>query len=238
MKGENMADSNIELELYLVRHGESKGNNGEYKDKSKAENADAPLSDKGVREAELLGEFFSECRLDAIFSSGLERSLRTGHEVALRQKDDGAKQVEVHGVFTECNTCDECAGRTIAEIKEKFPLMINAEGTDPDEKKISGKENDTDEQLLERGKQALKYIRDRFHNGEKVMVTSHAAINTFIMYAALGLSHEQIFDPSFYNTGVTKIVFYKKGTGAFADVHLAYQNDHSHLIGEFPEFKF
>lgn len=233
-----MKENNIELELFLVRHGESMGNAGLTDGLEEDLKNDAPLTDTGKRQAELLGEFFSEYPLDALFASGMSRALQTAEEVRFRQPANGARQVAVHKVFTECNTGPECKGRTITEIQKDFPHMISAPDTDTTERIIFHGKDDSDEALLVRGKEAIDYLRQRFHNGEKVMVAAHAAFNTFMMYAALGLSHEQIFDPSFFNTGVTKIVFFKQGTGKFGDVHLVYQNSVPHLVEEFPEFKF
>lgn len=226
------------LELYLVRHGESFGNIGMEKDFDDDRKYDAPLSPKGKRQAQLLGEYFSALPLDGIFSSGLRRSVNTAHEVAIRQPQNGAKKVEVHKLFTECNTGTETVGRTIEEIKKDFPLAVSAIGTDENERVIFHGKDDTDEQLLARAKEGMDYILNRFNNGERVMIAAHGAINTFLMYAALGLSHEQSFDPSFFNTGITKIEFFQKGTGAFADTHLVYHNILPHLYNEMPEYRF
>lgn len=226
------------LELYLVRHGESFANIGEEKMFDDDRKFDAPLSEKGERQAQLLAEYFSSLPLDGIFSSGLRRSVHTACEVAARQPENGAKQVEVHKLFTECNTGEETVGRTIDEIKKDFPLAVSAIGTDEKEKVIFHGKDDTDSQLLERAKKGMDYILNRYHKGEKIMIAAHGAINTFLMYAALGLSHEQSFDPSFFNTGITKIIFFEKGTGSFADTHLVYHNIVPHLYNEMPEFKF
>lgn len=228
----------VTLELYLVRHGESRSNAGSTDALAYEMKTDSPLSEKGKRQAELLGEYFSALPLDCILSSGLRRALNTGYEVGIHQPENGARQVEVHKIFTECGTSEETRGRKIDEIQKDFPIMIPAEGTDPDEPMIYYGKGDTDEQLLTRAKEAMNYIRGRFHNGEKVMVTAHAAFNTFLLYAALGLSYEQNFDPSYFNTGITKIVFFEEGTGAFGDIHLDYHNAVPHLISEMPEFKY
>ncbi len=226
------------LDLYLVRHGESFGNTGEDENFTDDRRFDPPLSPRGERQAQLLGEYFSALPLDAIFSSGLRRSVHTAHEVILRQPESGAKLVEIHKVFTECNTGGETAGRTITEIKKDFPLAVSALGTDENERVVFHGKDDTDEQLLTRAKEGMGYILNRFHNGETVMIAAHGAINTFLLYAALGLSHEQSFDPAFFNTGITKIEFFQKGTGAFADTHLVYHNIVPHLYKEMPEFNF
>ena len=233
-----MAKDNVELELYLVRHGESTSNAGLDGEMSEEYKVDPPLSDLGIREAELLGEYFSDLELDCILASGLRRASRTGHEVAKRQPANGAKQVEVNKIFTECGTGLGTKGRTVEEIQKDFPTVISAEGTDPDERVVYHDKLKTDAEYLERGKKAIEYIRNRFHNGEKVMVTAHAAFNTFMLYAALELGWEQVFDPSFNNTGVTKIIFLTPGTDKFGDVHLEYHNSVAHLVKELPQFKY
>ena len=219
------------LELYMVRHGESMSNAGTTDDLSEELRNDPPLSEKGVRQAQLLGEYYSDVEFDCILASGLRRASRTAYEVALRQPN-GPKAVELHKIFTECGTGEECTGRTIDEIQKEMPYTVCAEGMDAAERIVFHGRHDTDEQLLARGKEAITYLRNRFHNGEKILVAAHAAFNTFMLFAALGLSHEQIFDPSFFNTGITKIVFYEPGTARCGDVHLIYHNAVPHLASE------
>lgn len=233
-----MAAEIIELELYIIRHGESMGNAGLADTLSGYAKHDTPLTEKGKMQAGLLGQYFADLQIDHLLCSGMERALQTAEAVRNHQPADGAKIAEVHKIFTECNTGTECAGRTISEIQSEFPHMKSALGTDPQERIIFHGKDDTDAMLLERGKEALNYLRGRFSNGEKVMVVAHAAFNTFLLYAALGLSHEQIFDPTFYNTSITKIIFFKEGTGKFADVHLEYMNSTPHLCNLYPEFKY
>ncbi|MBR6780582.1 MAG: histidine phosphatase family protein, partial [Clostridia bacterium] len=206
-----MAKGIIELELFLVRHAESMGNAGLTDSLDDDHKSDPPLTEQGLQQAQLLGKYFAEYPLDYLFASGMRRALQTAEAVRAQQPDDGAKQIEVHKIFTECNTGTDCAGKTISEIQTVHPFAVCALDTDASERIIFHGADDTDEQLLCRGKEAIRYLRKRFHNGEKVMVAAHAAYNTFMLYAALGLSHEQAFDPSFFNTGVTKIVFFKEG---------------------------
>ena len=232
-----MADPIIELELYMIRHGESVSNAGIEKDLPVEFQTDPPLSPKGQREAELLGEYFKDLPLDYLLSSGMRRTMTTANEVAIRQPENGARQIEVHKIFTECGTGEDSRNRTIEEIQQDIPAVIAAEGTDGTQTMFYSK-NHTDAQLLERAKDAVKYLRDRFHNGEKVMVVAHAAFNTFMLFAALGLSCEQAFDPSFHNTSITKITFFKEGTGSYGDIHLDCQNSVPHLVKEMPEFKY
>ena len=233
-----MKENNIELELYLVRHGESMGNAGLADSLCNELKHDPPLTEKGEKQADLLGRYFAQLPLDALFASGMRRALQTAEAVRFYQPDNGAKSVQVHKVFTECNTGEDTKGRTIKEINLDFPQAVCAPETDANEGIMFYGKDDSDEVLLERGKEAIRYIRNHFNKGEKVMIAAHAAFNTFMLYAALGLSHEQIFDPSFYNTGITKIIFFKEGMGKFGDVHLEYMNSVPHLVTEYPDIKY
>lgn len=233
-----MKNDNIELELYLVRHGESMGNAGLADSLCDELKHDPPLSEKGEKQADLLGRYFADLPLDALFASGMRRAMQTAEAVRRYQPENGAKKVQVHKVFTECNTSELTKGRTIKEINLDLPYMVCAPETGEEDRMMFYGKDDSDAVLLERGKEAISYLRKMFCKGEKVMVAAHAAFNTFMLLAALGLSHEQIFDPSFTNTGITKIIFFKEGTDKYGDVHLEYQNSVPHLIEAFPEFKY
>lgn len=233
-----MSDKKIKLELYLVRHGESMSQAGLNDTLPPEIASDTPLSPKGHRQAELLGEYFSSFPLDHVISSPLRRAANTAFEIVSRQPENGARFAEVHKLFVECGTGEDTPGRTIEEIRKEFPPMAAAQGMKEDEKLIYYGRDDTDQQLLDRAKICIDYLLERFHNGEKVMVTAHAAFDTFLMFAALGLPAENKFDPSFFNTSITKIVFFNEGEGAFSDIHLEYHNAVPHLIGEFEEFRF
>lgn len=233
-----MSEPKVLMELYLVRHGESMAQTGESNAMEDEYKFDPPLSAKGLREAELLGEYLKDLPLDHILCSGMRRALRTAYEIVIRQPENGAKKAEVHKIFTECGTSPDTRGRSVPEIQKELPCMIPAEGTDMLEPQIVYSERDDDNALFERGKQAIKYLQSRFHNGEKVLVAAHAAFNTFMFWAGLGIKLPQEFDPAFHNTSITKIVFFEKGTAPYADIHLIYHNAVPHLVNDFPEFRY
>ena len=67
-------------EVILVRHGEqyiADPRNGPF-----SETIDPPLSERGQRQAELVGERFSTSRVDAVYASPLRRALDTGLVIA------------------------------------------------------------------------------------------------------------------------------------------------------------
>ena len=67
-------------ELVFVRHGEQRA--PENPNPSARETVDPPLSERGRRQARLVGERFSIERVDAVFASPLSRALETGREIA------------------------------------------------------------------------------------------------------------------------------------------------------------
>ncbi len=226
----------IELELYLVRHGESTGNvPDDGTEKSYEYRNDFRLTERGKLQAEYLGERFEDMKLDCILASGYSRAIATASAVASHQPDGGYKDVEVHPIFCECGVTDY-KGRTVEEIKEEFPLAKKAVGAEHFERMLVSDKTTGDDERIERAKKAISYLRERFHNGEKVLVAAHACFNTFLYFAAIGLSPDQKFDVNFCNTGVTKIVFWKEGTGPYVDIGVVYQNDSSHLYKKFPGF--
>src|SRR2546421_645446 len=66
------------MRLILVRHGESEWNRiSRYQGQ-----ADAPLSELGLRQAEALGQRLALEKIDAIYASPLQRALRTAEAIA------------------------------------------------------------------------------------------------------------------------------------------------------------
>ena len=228
-----MSEPIIELELYLARHGESRSNVG-LGDPDDVRNwQDPPLSKKGERQARLLGEFYAQMEFDHVLSSGLTRALQTAGEVAKRQKR--ANAVEVHPVFAENGTSLSFGTKSMDEIRRSFPFAVPAVGTDPEGSFVHTEDDPPDERRLQRGREALTYLRQRFHNGEKVFLAAHANFNTFFILAALGQPVNPGFDVAFMNTGVTKMIFFAPGTGRWGeDTHIIWHNSCAHLAADFP----
>lgn len=234
------ATNEIMLELYIIRHGQTFGNLGKSQDgMSYTDIHDPVLTPKGQNQAEKLGERFRNYPFDAVFASGLRRAMQTATEIIKRQPENGAKNIIVHPLLSEVGGVEEeYTGLSFAKAEEMFPLIKLAEGYDRNGRIISYTKGWSDPQQLERAEKVLNYIKSRYNNGAKVAVVAHAAFNTFLFHSALGLDPEKvIFDPHFLNTGVTKIVFFKEGTGRYGiDVQLVYQNDLSHLYADYPDY--
>lgn len=227
-----MSEPIVELELYMIRHGQSAGNAGD-------DVPDPPLTDKGHRQAELLGEYFAMLPLDHILVSGLRRALQTATEVAIRQPENGAHKIELNKLFCETNTNVDEPDRPISETVKEFPLVVPADGETWESSSVLHTYPEPLEARQARTTRAVQWIRERYHNGEKVMLVAHGGFNTCMVFSALGIPRDGTFDPNATNTGITKIVFYKKGHGRNGcDINLMCENDHSHLYKEYPELLF
>ena len=89
----------IELELYIIRHGESIGNAGfgGKTDLTMRESVDPVLTEKGINQAIAAGEFLSGINLNAVYSSALMRAVRTAGEII---KNNLKKK---HSLFILCS---------------------------------------------------------------------------------------------------------------------------------------
>ena len=234
------ATNEIDLELYIIRHGQTFGNLGKNTEgMAYADIHDPVLTEKGQNQADRLGERFASYPFDAIFASGLKRAMQTASEIAKRQPEDGFHNVILLPLLSENGGVkEEYPGLTFKKAKELYPLITLAEGFNENDDMICYTKHFKDPHQLERAEKAISHIRSRYNNGAKVAVVAHAAFNTFLFHSALELDPEKvIFDPHFLNTGVTKIVFFKEGTGRYGiDVQLVYQNDLSHLYADYPDY--
>ena len=229
-----MGEPIIELELYLARHGESRSNAGLGDTNDIRGWEDPPLSEKGETQARLLGEFYARMPFDCVLASGLDRAVQTAGEVALRQAK--ARKVEISPLFSENGTPPSFGIKTLGELRQKFPFVIPAAGADETGSFVYTEEDPSDERRLARGHEALRFLRQRFHSGEKVFLAAHANFNTFFILAALGQPVNPGFDVAFLNTGVTKMIFYAPGTGRWGeDTHIIWHNNACHLAAAFPE---
>ncbi|MBQ2775625.1 MAG: histidine phosphatase family protein [Clostridia bacterium] len=219
----------IELDLYLIRHGQSQGNAGYGRDNlTLKESNDPVLTELGISQAQAAGRHLAEIDFDAFYSSGLLRAARTASEIMKAQ--NGEKKLNVLPQLTEVGVSSEYSGVGIEEIREFCPSAQLADGVDPMHPLVCCNSHDDEAGLFERAEKVIEYLREKYKNGEKVVAVSHAAFITFIVFLIMGFKNNMPkFDISFYNTGITRIIFYKEGTNPYGDIVFEYINDTTHL---------
>ncbi len=220
----------IEFELYLIRHGESKGNAGYggKTDLTMRESADPVLTEKGINQAVAAGKFLADVDFDAVYSSALMRAVRTAGEIINKQQNK--KTLYLHPVFTEIGIPEDYCAAPIEELRELCPTAVIADGVDPDSRLMMSNEGSDEKGLFERGEQAVNYLRSKYKNGEKIAVVTHAAFMTYMVFHIMGYKDScPVFDIDFNNTGMTKVIFYKEGTNKYGDTVFKYINSTAHL---------
>ncbi len=217
-----------ELELYLIRHGQSMGNAGYGREDLTIKEANDPyLTEKGVMQAKAAGKYLSGTDFDAVYSSALLRAVQTANEIIKAQPSE--KTLYIQPLLTEIGVQPEYVGAGMSEIYEICPTAQFADGlTDKDPLVFHNPGSDEDG-LFERAEKTISYLRNLYKSGEKIAVVSHAAFMTFLVFYIMGFSNSPVFDIDFNNTNITKIVFYKEGTNKYGDIVFEYINSTTHL---------
>ena len=226
-----MADTKpiIELELYIIRHGQSQGNVERITDGlSITDLHDPRLTELGKKQAVACGERFKETDFDTVYSSALLRAVETATEIIKKQPYD--KTLKVLPYLTEAGVSPEYSHSSFSEINKINEKTVLADDIDP-EKSLFYHNNTSDEaDLFERAEKALEYIKAHQREGEKIAIVSHAAFITYLVFSLMGYKKEcPFYDLDFKNTGVTKVTIYKKGTNKYGDMVFEFINDTSHL---------
>lgn len=224
----------IELELFIIRHGQSNGNIKRNTDGLSHEDLHDPrLTELGKNQAVACGERFKNVEFDAIYSSALLRAVETATEIIKKQPNE--KCLKVLPYLTEAGVSPEYNHSSFTEINKINKNAYLAEGIDPKKSLFYYNKTSDESDLFERAEKALDYIRTHQQEGEKIAIVSHAAFITYLVFSLMGYKEAcPLFDLDFKNTGVTKVTIYKKGTNKYGDIVFEFINDTSHLFkGDF-----
>jgi broad specificity phosphatase PhoE len=197
-------------ELILARHGETEWNVG----KIFRGRADVNLDAVGVKQADLLGKYLGNCRLEAVYSSPLKRALDTATIVARYQKV---------GVHTAEDIIDldygEWQSLSEQQVERLYPALLKEWHNSPHKARIPGGESLEDV----RGR-VIELVNDVLsrHQGRILLVSHRVVLKVLICYL-LGLD-----DSHFWNISqdVCGITVFNYVDGRFV---LTRHNDTSHL---------
>ncbi len=218
----------VELELYLIRHGQSMGNAGYDKENLTLKEGNDPLlTEKGLVQADLLGKYLSNTDFDHIYSSGLIRAISTADGLLRHQPT--AKNVNILPILSEIGISAEYDGITFEEMKEFCQSAVLAEGVGENDPKVYHSKAENEPEIFERAEKVIEYLRSRYYSAEKVAVVAHAGFLTNLIFRIMGFTKAPVFDVSLKNTGITKVVFYKAGTNRYGDIVFECINETAHL---------
>jgi len=197
-------------EIILVRHGETEWNVGEiFRGR-----IDIDLNETGKKQAELLGEYLSELKIEAVYSSPLKRALNTAHAIARHHN------LEVQ-ITNGLNDLDfgQWQGLSRQEVRDKYQEVYAEWLNHPERVRLPGGET-----LSEVRARAVKVADEVIakHTGMVVLV-SHRVVNKVLICALLGLDDSHFWNIRLDTCGITTFTY---ENGRFV---LARHNDTSFL---------
>jgi probable phosphoglycerate mutase len=163
------------VKLFIIRHAESEWNPiGRYQGL-----LDPGLSERGLKQAELLGRALEKEKIDVIYSSPLRRTYQTAQEIAKRhglEFVEDKRIIEIdHGVWS---------GMLVEEVKERFPEDFRRWLEEPHRVKFEGGESLED--VFKRVKDFVEFLREK-HWGQTVAIVSHTVPIRAMLCALLNI---------------------------------------------------
>jgi len=186
--------------LYIIRHGEVVGHhelryNGHH---------DVDITEKGIRQMELLADYLEGESIEAVYSSDLKRALKGASIIGERL---GLSPVPLRSL-RELHL-GRWEGLTREEAVERFPEEADFSFSDLATSRVKGGESLID--LRERVLPAVCDVEDR-HRGGRVCLVLHGGVNRVILCEAMGLAVSNFFRIEQDYGGLSIIDTYVDGT--------------------------
>lgn len=197
--------------LILVRHGQTTWN----KELKYQGHSDTPLSEEGVRQAELVAERLRHEKVDAVYASDLNRALVTAEKIARRHNLPVGVAADLREI-----KFGKWEGMKYKAISEGWPDEMEKLYKNPSTVQIP--EGETFAELKERAMRGVANILRR-HPEQTVVVVSHGGTIRTILCAVLAIHLDHVWDIKQDNTAVNIIEYHgKRGIVALV-------NDANHL---------
>ena len=168
------------MRLLLIRHGETAHNAGQMA----LGREDVPLNERGVEQADLLGDSLASEAITAIYSSPLQRAMATAAPLA-KSLD---LTVEIEDGLIEMDV-GEVENQTFAELAERFPDFLR-EWRSERVADLCMPGGESLRQVQERAWSAIQTIRND-HADQTVAVVTHNFVILTLLCRVMGidLSH-------------------------------------------------
>ncbi len=169
------------MEIILARHGETEWN----KEEVFRGTVDVALNETGIRQAQLLAEYLSDARIEAVYSSPLKRALKTAEAIA------GYHRLEVK---TAPGLIDldfgEWQGLPHREVRDKYAELYQEWANNPGRVTMPGGES-----LNDVRKRAAGVVDEVIAGYEgTVVLVSHRVVNKVLICALLGLDNSHFWN--------------------------------------------
>ncbi len=181
-------------EIILARHGETEWNvQGVFRGR-----VDIELNETGIKQAELLAEYLSDLKVEAVYSSPLRRALKTAEVIASHRKLD----VKIAPGLIDIDF-GEWQGLSHQEVKDRYKELYGKWLNNPDKVKIPAGES-----LADVRKRAIGVVDEvtAKHEGTVVLV-SHRVVSKVLICALLGLDNSHFWNIRLDTCGITTFTY-------------------------------
>jgi len=184
-------------ELILVRHGQTAWNMGEIF----RGHIDIDLDETGLKQVELLGQHLAGRKIEAVFSSPLQRAVKTARAIASRHGLD----VQTTDALIDFNF-GHWEGMTVPDVKQKFPEVFDEWSKNPHLVRVPG--GDTLDDVTARSMALVRDVVEKYSSS--VALVSHRVVSRILMLAMMGLDNSHFWNIR-QDTASLTIFVYERG---------------------------
>jgi len=181
------------VEIILARHGETDLNAGEiFRGR-----VDVDLNEAGIKQAELLGNYLGNERIDLVYSSPLKRAVKTAEAIARPHN----LEVNVAENLIDFDY-GEWQGLPLREVREKYGELYRDWQDTPEQVRVPGGES-----LEDVRSRTMAFIEDavmRFSEG-KIVFVSHRVVHK-VLINLLGLGNAHFWNVRLDTCGITRFI--------------------------------
>ncbi len=184
-------------EIILARHGETEWNVGEiFRGR-----IDIELNETGIKQAQLLAEYLSGVKIEAIYSSPLKRALTTAQMIA----DYHQLDVQIAPGLIDLDY-GKWQGLPHQEVKDKYKEFYTEWISHPDQVRMPDGESLDD--VRQRAIGVVDEVIAKYKG--TVILVSHRVVNKVLICALLGLDNSHFWNIRQDTGGITTFT-YEKG---------------------------
>ena len=181
-------------EIIIARHGQTEWNVEEvFRGR-----IDIGLDETGLKQAELLAEYLSSKKIETVYSSPLQRALKTAEAIASHHD----LEVDVSPGLIDFYF-GQWQGLSLQEVRDKYPELYAEWATNPHLVKIPGGESL--DAVTERAKSVLEEVIARYEG--TVVLVAHRVVNKVLICALLGLGNSHFWDIKQDTCGITTFTY-------------------------------
>jgi len=167
------------LRLILVRHGQTKWNEGSVSGPHFRGHLDIALNDIGLEQAQCVAQRLAPLEIDAIYASPLQRAIDTARPIAIPHE----LSVEPFEGLLDIDY-GQWGGHSHEKVAAEWPELYRRWQSTPYLVQFPGGESLAI--VLERVLKGLDLVLER-HDQETVVLVGHQAVNKVLICALLGL---------------------------------------------------